>query len=107
VGISCQEAGPFGDLQFSSKVIDYLSQGLPVVTSRTKTLVRYIPEDAVFYFKPGNEVDMAEKVVYLWDHPDIVKRKMDRAMSLFPLYTWQAERQKLIQIYRGLLINLV
>jgi glycosyltransferase involved in cell wall biosynthesis len=100
IGISCQQGGPFGDLQFSSKVIDYLSQGLPVVASRTKTLARYIPEDAVFYFEPENPEDMAEKVVFLWNHPDIVKRKMENAKKLFPLYTWKEEKSKLVQFYR-------
>jgi glycosyltransferase involved in cell wall biosynthesis len=101
IGISCQQGGPFGDLQFSSKVIDYLSQGLPVVSSRTTTLARYIPEDTVFYFEPENAEDMAEKVIFLWNHPDVVKRKMENAKKLFPLYTWQKEKTKLIQFYRG------
>ena len=102
IGISCQQSGPFGDLQFSAKVLDYLSQGLPVVSSRTKTLARYIPEDTVFYFQPGNAKDMAEKIVFLWNHPDIVKRKMENAKKLFPLYTWQHEKPKFIEFYQGI-----
>ena len=102
IGISCSQAGPFGDLQFSLKVLDYLSQGLPVVCSRTKTLARYIPEDAVFYFEPDDAEDMAEKVIFMWNHPDVVKRKMENAKKLFPLCTWQKEKTKLIQFYRGL-----
>lgn len=103
IGISCQQGGPFGDLQFSAKVLDYLSQGLPVVSSWTKTLARYIPEDTVFYFEPENAGDMAEKIVFLWNHPDIVKRKMENAKKLFPLYTWQNEKPKLIRFYQGIL----
>ena len=103
IGISCQQGGPFGDLQFSAKVIDCLSQGLPVVSSRTKTLARYIPEEAVFYFEPENAEDMAEKVIFLWNHPDIVKRKMENAKKLFPLYTWQNEKPKLIRFYQRIL----
>jgi glycosyltransferase involved in cell wall biosynthesis len=102
IGISCQQGGLFGDLQFSAKVIDYLSQGLPVVASRTKTLARYIPEDMVFYFNPENAEDMAKKTIFLWNHPDIVKRKMENAKKLFPLYTWQSEKSKLIRFYEGI-----
>jgi glycosyltransferase involved in cell wall biosynthesis len=101
IGISCQQGGSFGDLQFSAKVLDYLSQGLPVVSSRTKTLAKYIPEDTVFYYEPENAEDMAEKIIFLWNHPDIVKRKMENAKKLFPLYTWQHEKPKLIQFYQG------
>lgn len=101
IGISCNQGGPFGDLQFSAKIIDYLSQGLAVVASRTKTLARYIPEDSVFYYEPGNAEDMARQIIFLWNHPDIVKQKMENAKKLFPSYTWQREKSKLVQFYRG------
>jgi len=80
-----------------------LSQGLPVVSSRTKTLARYIPEDTVFYFEPENAKDMAEKIIFLWKHPDIVKQKMENAKKLFPKYTWPCEKSKLIRFYQGIL----
>jgi glycosyltransferase involved in cell wall biosynthesis len=103
IGISCNQGGPFGDLQFSVKIIDYLSQGLPVVTSRTKTLARYVPGDTVFYFEPENAEDMAEKIIFLWNHPDIVRQKMENAKKLFPRYTWQSEKSKLVQFYQRIL----
>lgn len=103
IGISCNQDGPFGDLQFSVKIIDYLTQGLPVVSSRTKTLERYVPADAVFYFDPDDAEDMAEKIIFLWNHPDIVKQKMENAKKLFPRFTWQSEKARLVGFYRGIL----
>ncbi|MDD8015901.1 MAG: glycosyltransferase family 4 protein [Acidobacteriota bacterium] len=103
IGISCHQDGPFGDLQFSVKIIDYLTQGLPVVSSRTKTLERYVPADAVFYFDPDDAEDMAEKIIFLWNHPDIVKQKMENAKKLFPRFTWQSEKSGLIDFYRRIL----
>jgi len=103
IGISCNQGGPFGDLQFSAKMIDYLSQGLPVVASRTRTSIRYISEDIVFYFDPENAEDMARQIVFLWNHPDIVKQKMENAKKLFPRYTWQQEKSRLVQFYQGVL----
>jgi len=101
IGISCNKSGPFSDLQFSTKVLDYLSQGLPVVAARAKTMVRYIPEDTVFYFEPGNAEDLAEKIIGLWRHPDLVRRKMEHAKILFPRYTWQSEKSRLVDFYRA------
>lgn len=103
IGIACHQAGSFGDLQFSAKILDYLSQGLPVVSSRTKTVSRYIPEESVFYFEPENAKDMAAQILFLWSHPNIVKRKMENAKKLFPKYTWQNEKHKLVQFYQGIL----
>jgi len=103
IGISCAQGGPFGDLLFSQKIVDYLSQGLPVVCSRTKALVRYIPEDMVFFFESENAEDMAKQIIFLWNHPDVVKQKLENAKKLFPRYTWQHEKSNLIQFYHGFL----
>jgi len=100
VGISCHRGGLFGDLQFTCKILDYLTQGLPVVSSRTKTLMRYIPEEAVFYFEPENAEDMAKQIIKIWNRPDLVKGKMASAKKLFPRYTWQKEKYKLINFYQ-------
>jgi len=102
VGISCHQGGLFGNLQFCSKILDYLTQRLPVVSSRTRTLIRYIPEKAVFYFEPENAVDMAKQIIKIWNRPDLVRRKMENAKKLFPQYTWQKEKYKLINLYKEL-----
>lgn len=102
VGISCHKGDLFGDLQLTSKILDYLTQGLPVVSSRTKTIMRYIPEEAIFYFKPENAEDMAEQIIKIWNRPDLVKRKMAKARKLFPRYTWQKEKYQLINFYKEL-----
>jgi glycosyltransferase involved in cell wall biosynthesis len=38
IGISTQRGGAFGDLQLPCKILDYLSQGLPVISSRRRLL---------------------------------------------------------------------
>lgn len=103
VGISCHRGGLTGDLQFTCKILDYLTQGLPVVSSRTKTLMRYIPEEAVYYFEPENAEDMAKQIIKIWNRPDLVKGKMASAKKLFPRYTWQKEKYKLINFYQEIL----
>jgi len=105
IGISCHQGGLFGDLQFTGKILDYLTQGLAVISSRTRTLVRYIPEEAVFYFDPESAEDMAKKIIKMWNSPDLVRKKMKYAKKLLPHYTWQKERYKLISFYQGLIKN--
>ena len=102
VGISCHQGGLFGDLQFTTKVLDYLTQGLPVISSRTKTMMRYIPEEAVFYFEPENAKDMAKQIIKIWNEPNLVRRKMENAKRLLRRYTWQKEKYKLINFYQEL-----
>src|SRR4029453_4277631 len=62
VGISCHRAGVFGDLYFSTKIVEYLTQGLPALSPRTSTISKYLSHDSLFYFEPGNEASLAETI---------------------------------------------
>lgn len=103
VGISAHQGGAFGDLYFSTKILEYLTQGLPVISSRTKTILRYIPEDTVFYFEPENAEDMAKQIIQIWSEPDLVRKKMKNAKRLLHKYIWETEKYKLINFYQELL----
>src|SRR5438105_4527041 len=79
VGISCHRAGVFGDLYFSTKIVEYLTQGLPVLSPRTYTISKYLSDDIVFYFEPGNERALADGLRFMWQHPDEVLNRLSRA----------------------------
>lgn len=103
VGITSHQGGIFGDIYFATKILEYLSQGLPVISSRTKTILNYIPEDALFYFEPENVSDMAKQIIQIWNNPELVSWKMENAKRILDKYTWQVEKQKLINLYQELL----
>jgi glycosyltransferase involved in cell wall biosynthesis len=103
VGISCHRAGIFGDLYFSTKIVEYLTQGLPVVSPRTCTIRKYLPEDCLFYFEPGNEASLAEAIRLVWHNPaEVFKRLAESRKSLARL-SWQAEKERFLGFYAELL----
>lgn len=103
VGISTHNGGVFGELYFSNKIIDFMTQGVPVISSRTYTLDRYIPEDAIFYFEPGNIEDLVNKIIEMYSDPVLVQKKIRKAKDLVAQYSWQIERESLISFYKKLL----
>ncbi len=103
VGISCHRAGVFGDLYFSTKIVEYLTQGLPVLSPRTHTISNYLPDEAMFYFEPGNEAALADSLRFMWQNPDEVLWRLSQARKLLPSLSWQAEREKLLSFYAELL----
>jgi glycosyltransferase involved in cell wall biosynthesis len=102
VGISSHQAGVFGELYFATKVIEFLTQGLPVICSRTRTIERYFPDDALFYFKPDDYADMAKQITTVWQQPSLVRQKIRSAQRILPRYTWEAEKHRFIEFYGGL-----
>jgi len=104
IGLSCHRAGIFGDLYFSTKIIEYLTQGLCVVTARTYTISKYFSEDSVFFFEPGNAAALADVIRYVWNHPADVVARLGRGRRLLPQLSWEAEKQQLWAVYLSLLV---
>jgi glycosyltransferase involved in cell wall biosynthesis len=102
IGISAHDSGVFGALYFSNKILEYIIQGLPVVCSRTETLVRYIPEDAIFYFQPGSSEAMAAQILRMWKEPALALRSVVNAGALMRRYSWESERRRLSEFYQKL-----
>jgi glycosyltransferase involved in cell wall biosynthesis len=102
VGISPHQAGVFGDLYFSTKIIEFMTQGLPVVSSRTYTIDKYIPEDAIFYFEPENVEDLARQMIFMYHNPAAVADKIRNSKKLLSKYIWQEEKGKYLSFYRRL-----
>ncbi len=68
--VSPQLPGEFSEAGFSTKFVDYLITGTPVVASRLgeQALVAKDQEEAVF-FNPGDVVDLAEKLLLVLENP--------------------------------------
>jgi glycosyltransferase involved in cell wall biosynthesis len=100
VGISCHRSGVFGDLYFSTKIIEYLTQGLPVLAPSTKTIGKYLPDDTLFYFEPGDEKAFADQLRRMWQNPDEVHARLNNARRFLPSLSWQAEKERFISYYQ-------
>jgi glycosyltransferase involved in cell wall biosynthesis len=103
VGISCHRAGIFGDLYFSTKIVEYLTQGLAVLSPRTLTVERYLPDDCVFYYEPGNEAALADAIRFVWHNPAEVFKRLTQAKPYLTRLSWQPEKAKYLNFYADLL----
>jgi glycosyltransferase involved in cell wall biosynthesis len=86
---------------FPSVLAEAMSYGKPVVCSRIGGLPEIV-EDGVtgLLFEPGNAADLAAKIRYLWDRPDIC-RLMGRAgrEKARREYTQEKYYQRLLAVY--------
>ncbi len=99
VGVSTHIGGPFAELIFVQKILDYLSQGLPVVANRSRPHVHYIPEEAVYYYKSGDSQEMADQISKMCHDPFLLRQKREYGLRLASTFTWAAEKRKLVVLY--------
>ncbi len=100
IGITTHSSGVFGNLYFSTKVLEFMSQGLPVISSRTYTIEKMLPESALFYFKAGDVDDLARQISFMCSHPEVVIEKTKRAHEMVRELNWDTEKRKLSAFYK-------
>ncbi len=103
VGISTHQSGVFGNLYFSTKIIEFMTQGLPVISSRTLTIEKYIPEDSIFYFEPEQVEDLAKQILLVHNNPAIVLEKIRNSKKLLSRYNWEEESRRFLALYGDLM----
>jgi glycosyltransferase involved in cell wall biosynthesis len=63
LGIVPKRADSFGNEAYSTKIMEFMSQGVPVVVSRTKIDAHYFDDETVRFFPSGDIAAMADAMV--------------------------------------------
>lgn len=98
LGVVPKRADGFGNEAFSTKILEFMSQGLPVVLSRTRVDQFYFNDDCVSFFNSGDAEDLALKIVHLAQHPEARARLVEHADILLARTSWQAVQETYFDI---------
>lgn len=69
----------FMQLAFSTKLFEYVVSGIPVVTTRLKPAESVFSEDSIFFVKPRDPKDLADKIIFACHNPELRKRQVQNA----------------------------
>ncbi|GAJ18252.1 unnamed protein product, partial [marine sediment metagenome] len=76
------------------KMLEYMASGIPVITPRLENISYYFNESMVCFYKPGNIDDLANKIVYLYSHPEARGKIKESAYEFIQKNNWQVEERK-------------
>ncbi|MEO0146490.1 MAG: glycosyltransferase family 4 protein [candidate division WOR-3 bacterium] len=98
--VNPDHVNPFSDRSTMTKVMEYMALGKPIVMFET-TEGRFSAQDSALYAKPNDPADMAEKIAYLFDHPDEAREMGKRGKERFEKYLkWEASVPSLLAAYK-------
>lgn len=98
IGISPRRKDKVTDTALSTKLLEYVAMGIPVIVSETTLTAKYFDNSMVMFFEAGNEEDLAKKIFYLYKNPKKRKKLVQNADMFNQDYNWEKEKQKYYRI---------
>jgi glycosyltransferase involved in cell wall biosynthesis len=70
IGVVPKRGGFFASEAFSSKILDFMASGIPIIASRTTVDELYFNDSQIMFFEPENFGDLARCIVTLYRDPN-------------------------------------
>ncbi len=102
-GVLPLKKNPYSVLVHRPEMYTFIAFGVPVITSRLDSISSYFPEDSIIYFEPDDEKDLADKIHYVFAHPEEMESRSNTSKEVCAAYGWEREEKKFIGVYHKLL----
>ena len=103
LGVVPKRADSFGNEAYSTKIMEYMSQGLPVAVSRTKVDQYYFSENEVRFFPSGDSKELAEAMWELATNVAERRRLAEAGLRYVKQNNWEVKKLDYIALVDSLL----
>jgi glycosyltransferase involved in cell wall biosynthesis len=88
----------------STKLLEYVHLGIPVLAARLPSYQRYFGDDALWSWNPGDPADLARAIQQFAQSSDSERAaRVQRAREAIAQLAWPHQRDTLLAAYAGLL----
>jgi glycosyltransferase involved in cell wall biosynthesis len=102
VGVVPNLPTPLSQFALSSKLLEYVALGVPVICADLPTIREYFSSDEIQYFEPGNPDALADAVLRIAQNPKAAAARAERARRRYETYRWEVNARKYREILDGL-----
>lgn len=93
----------FTEINFPTRIFEYLSMGKSVIAPRTRGIMDYFDERSVHFFEPGNADSLAKIILKVWKNPSERMETLNRGRLVYENHRWDVERPRFCKLF----INMV
>lgn len=98
VGVVPKRADTFGNEAFSTKIMEFMAMGVPVIAARTRIDEYYFNDQLVEFFESGNAVDLAAKIAHLMGHPERRDEIRQNSLSFIADNNWDVRKDEYLEL---------
>ena len=103
IGIIPNKRNPFTDLNFPTRIFEYLAMGKPVIAPPTQGIKDYFGEESLHYFTPGDANSLAHEILNIYSNPAISEKIVHRGAAVYRQHRWELQRKNLVYLVSDVL----
>ena len=98
LGVVPKRADSFGNQAYSTKIMEFMSQGVPVVVSRTKIDSYYFNEGDVHFFLSGDSQALADAILEVIEDEALRKNLVANGLEYARLNSWDQKKNEYLKL---------
>jgi glycosyltransferase involved in cell wall biosynthesis len=102
LGVVAKRADSFGNEAYSTKIMEYMAEGVPVIVSRTKVDSFYFNDSIVRFFESGNELELANAMLCLMIDAGSRERLARNAREFVAMNNWDVKKHEYLHLVDSL-----
>jgi glycosyltransferase involved in cell wall biosynthesis len=102
IGIVPKRRDGFGDEAFSTKIMEFMSLGVPVLVADTRVDRHYFNDSLVHFFHSGDEKDLAQELLLLIHSPELREELASNALEFVEHNDWDHMKSAYFSLVDGL-----
>jgi glycosyltransferase involved in cell wall biosynthesis len=103
LGVVPKRADSFGNEAYSTKIMEFMSLGVPVVVSATRVDRHYFDDTVVCFFESGNIEQMAQRMLTVLTDREKRDKLISNASAYVERECWDQHKQRYLALVEGLL----
>jgi glycosyltransferase involved in cell wall biosynthesis len=105
LGVVPKRADSFGNEAYSTKIMEFMSLGIPVVVSNTKIDRYYFDESVVRFFESGNPEALADAMLDVLRNNNLSGQMVSRAADYAARNNWESKKNDYIVLVDSLCVR--